>query len=246
MVRWPWTALHAQTFLVTPAGSDQVSPDNSCLVPFTGALTSELPRSHRPLLSLRKHLPVRPLVLQPFPSTMHALWPRINQLSTHLVTMLSTLVIVGSILSYIQTTSASPQISLALASPPTLKRLPRERCDQSMLHFDLVADLRPVWSWNVKHLYVSVVAEYESTSHGRNEVVVWDDIISSKAEADVIRKKQWNKYSLKDWGYGLKGRDIKLLFKYSVMPYMGVLMYGERPGVSFSMPEDYSGVNKGY
>lgn len=177
---------------------------------------------------------------------MHALGPRVNHLSTHLASMLSALVVLGSVISYSSITAAEPVVSLSLATTPALKRLPRERCDQAMLKFDLNADLRPVWSWNVKHLYVSVVADYESATHTRNEVVVWDDILSSAEEAEVLRPGQWNKYSLKDHGYGLKGRDVKLLFKYSVMPYMGVLMYGEQPGVPFTLPEEYSGVRKSY
>jgi hypothetical protein len=177
---------------------------------------------------------------------MHAPWPRVNQLSTHVMGMLCALVVLGSAVSYAQTARAAPTVSLALAADPALKRLTRERCDQAMLKFDLAADLRPVWSWNVKHVYVSVVAGYVSDSHVRNEVVVWDDIVSARDEAELVRTDQWNKYSLKDHGFGLKGRTVDLSFRYSIMPYMGVLMYGRQAGTSFTLPQEYAGVKTAY
>lgn len=89
-------------------------------------------------------------------------------------------------------------------------------------------------------MYVYVVAEYASKTHIRNEVIVWDSILSSKKDALVKRKGQNNKYSLKDHGYGLRGRDIQLKFKYNILPYMGPLLYGENGLSQFTTPANYT------
>ena len=46
--------------------------------------------------------------------------------------------------------------------------------------FDLNADLRSIFSWNTKQLFVYVQAEYETEDNKRNEIVLWDSIIQQK------------------------------------------------------------------
>lgn len=89
-------------------------------------------------------------------------------------------------------------------------------------------------------MYIYVVAEYASDTHSRNEVVVWDSIISAKDEARVHRKGQYNKYSLRDHGYGLRGADVTLKLKYNILPYMGPLFYGEKGDNLFTVPSNYT------
>ena len=49
---------------------------------------------------------------------------------------------------------------------------------QAVLTLGIDADLRSVWNWNVKQLFVYVTAEYETKPNVLNQVVVWDTIIS--------------------------------------------------------------------
>lgn len=185
--------------------------------------------------------------LSPRIPTMHALWPRVNQLSTHVMTMLAVLVFAGSVSSYARLSGVKPSVALSLHGTPKLRRLQQERCDQAMLRLNLDADLSALWSWNTKYVFVYVVASYASKSHKRNEVVVWDDILSDPAEAETLQKKGfYNKYSLKDHGFGLKGTDVELSFRWSIMPYMGALMYGETGGEKFQLPSAYAGVKTSY
>lgn len=88
-------------------------------------------------------------------------------------------------------------------------------------------------------MYVYVVAEYDTPRHPRNEVIVWDRILNHRGEALVNETSRRNKYSLKDHGYNLRGRDVSLKFKYNIMPYMGPLMYGAVGEHSFALPSDY-------
>jgi hypothetical protein len=49
----------------------------------------------------------------------------------------------------------------------------------------LDADLRSVFSWNTKQLFVYLQAEYSTPQNHLNEVVLWDQIVQRKEEAHV-------------------------------------------------------------
>lgn len=171
---------------------------------------------------------------------MHSLGPRINVYFTHLMTMAFTLVAIGSSYSYMQLRASSPTVDLKITELSFLRPFHRERCDQAYVKFDLNADFARMWTWNIKHMYIYVVAEYESDTHGRNEVVIWDSILSGKKQGVVKRKGQYNKYSLKDRGYGLRGRHVTVRLKYNILPYMGPLFYGEQGITDFAVPQNYT------
>eukprot|EP00177_Eucheuma_denticulatum_P003269 GFKZ01005908.1.p1 GENE.GFKZ01005908.1~~GFKZ01005908.1.p1 ORF type:complete len:180 (+),score=17.33 GFKZ01005908.1:434-973(+) len=171
---------------------------------------------------------------------MHAVGPRTNVFFTHLMTMIFTLVAVGSTYSYLQLRASKPYVELHVSELSFLRQLKKEQCDQAYVKFDLDADFARMWTWNINHMYVYVVAEYESDTHRRNEVVIWDAILSGKAQGLVNRRGQYNKYSLKDHGYGLRGKDIVVRLKYNILPYMGPLYYGEEGVTSFTIPNNYT------
>ena len=50
--------------------------------------------------------------------------------------------------------------------------------DRALLSFDIHADLRPAFHWNIKQLFVYVVAQYE-TEGRTNQVVLWDKIVEA-------------------------------------------------------------------
>lgn len=119
--------------------------------------------------------------------------------------------------------------------------LPDEQCDQAYLALDIDADLRPLFHTNTAHVYAYVTAAYaNSTSHVRNEVVVWDRMISGRDTAVVKVAKGWVKYSLKDWGVGLRGAPVRLWLRWSRMPRLGGLTYGGVEGESYTMPSEYT------
>jgi len=128
-----------------------------------------------------------------------------------------------------------------LLSPASRRYLPAEECDQAYIALDINADLRPLFHTNTKHVYAYVTAAYaNSTTHVRNEVVVWDRMISSREAADVKVAKGWVKYSLKDWGVGLRGAPVRLWLRWSLMPRIGGLAYGGIEGEPYTMPVEYT------
>lgn len=170
---------------------------------------------------------------------MHALRPRLNALSAHVMTMLMVIVAIGSSVSYMQLHKSDPEVALRLKNVKFLRRHTRERCDQAYVSLDLSADFRKMWTWNIHRMYVSVVAEYKTAAHPRNEVVIWDKILNNRQEALVNMTARRNKYSLKGHGYNLRGKDVLLKFKYNIMPYMGPLMYGAIGEHKFTLPNEY-------
>jgi signal peptidase complex subunit 3 len=49
----------------------------------------------------------------------------------------------------------------------------------------LDADLRSIFSWNTKQLFVYLQAEYSTPQNHLNEVVLWDQIVQRKEEAHL-------------------------------------------------------------
>ena len=46
--------------------------------------------------------------------------------------------------------------------------------------------MRPAFHWNIKQLFVYVVASYESTKNSNNQVVIWDKIIEAVSPEDMV------------------------------------------------------------
>ena len=115
-------------------------------------------------------------------------------------------------------------IDLQLAHPlmPSKVR-PIER---AVVKFDIDADFTPVFNWNTKQLYVFVVAEYTSKEFRRNEVTLWDHIVTSKDDA-MLRKQHAVDYYFDDVGLGLRGANVTTRLKYHVMCHSGATFMRE-------------------
>lgn len=116
--------------------------------------------------------------------------------------------------------------------------------DRALLSFDLHVDLKPAFHWNIKQLFVYVVAMYEA--EGRtNHVVLWDKIVEAAAgeKAMVIEEDSiFVKYALVDQGKELRGKDITLQLQWDHMPITGLLHMDKQPLAEtsqFTLPSDY-------
>jgi len=117
--------------------------------------------------------------------------------------------------------------------------------DRALLSFDLDVDLNPAFHWNIKQLFVYVVAEYRTDKNPRNQIVLWDKIVEATEprEAKVIKQDNiFVKYALIDQGRDLRGEDVKLQLMWDHMPLTGTLYMGEQDRgstSSFMLPLDY-------
>lgn len=115
--------------------------------------------------------------------------------------------------------------------------------DRALLSFDIHADMRPAFHWNVKQIFVYVVASYETNSREINQVVIWDKILESTDPNKVIDMKNvFVKYALVDQGDELRGRDITLTLMWDQMPITGLVFISEQSSdttTTFQLPSKY-------
>lgn len=113
--------------------------------------------------------------------------------------------------------------------------------DRALLSFDLKVDLAPAFHWNIKQLFVFVVASYEA--EGRtNEIVLWDKIVEASDPKVIDEQGIFVKYALVDKGDELRGKNVKLQLKWDHMPLTGLLHMDEQPIGSaneFTLPTEY-------
>ena len=122
--------------------------------------------------------------------------------------------------------------------------------DRALLNFDLHVDLNPAFHWNIKQLFVYVVASYKTDANKNNQIVLWDKIVEAtdSPESKIIQQDSiFVKYALIDQGADLRGRDVKLQIMWDHMPLTGLLYMGEQDKnavSSFTLPYDYTSAGR--
>ena len=117
--------------------------------------------------------------------------------------------------------------------------------DRALLSFDIDADMGPAFHWNVKQIFVYVVASYETDSKVVNDVVIWDKIVENDSPPETKRIAQENvfvKYALVDQGNELRGKDVTLKLMWDHMPITGFVYMDEQSAdttTSFVLPTEY-------
>ena len=155
------------------------------------------------------------------------LWSRANSVFFFSLSVLLALA-VGSALTTPWLPSAPVVRVLELRQLKTLRpqreSLQRgEVTDRAILTFDLEADLRTVFNWNVKQLFVFVTAQYRTPTNGFNEVVIWDRVVNQTADARLRLNGAFNKYPIIDQHTELRNAAITLALNWDVMPITGLL-----------------------
>jgi signal peptidase complex subunit 3 len=115
--------------------------------------------------------------------------------------------------------------------------------DRALLSFDIHADMRPAFHWNIKQLFVYVVASYSTPSKEINQIVVWDKIMEAIDPKKIIELENvFVKYALVDQGDELRGKDVTLQLMWDFMPITGLVFRGGQSDDStstFSLPSEY-------
>ncbi|POW05781.1 hypothetical protein PSTT_09511 [Puccinia striiformis] len=117
--------------------------------------------------------------------------------------------------------------------------------------FAIEADLRPIFRYNTKQIFVYLVADYSTPEFPSNEVVLWDRIIRNPRDAKINLSGARNKYAFKHIGGSFKlslfpspssfkpstdlfppaiwlHRDVNATYTlhYNLMPKVGALTWG--------------------
>ncbi|KAI8593447.1 signal peptidase 22kDa subunit [Geranomyces variabilis] len=109
--------------------------------------------------------------------------------------------------------------------------------EMAFVHFNMVADLTPHWNWNTKMLFVYVVAEYSTPAHPTNQVVIWDDLITAKEDAEIDLRNQLSEYMTSDMGNKLAGIKANLSLHWNIMPHVGILTKERSGSVPLVFPK---------
>lgn len=108
------------------------------------------------------------------------------------------------------------------------------------------ADLNPLFNWNVRQLFVYLIAEYTTKANAINQIILWDKIIKRGDDAKLDFKKMSSKYYFWDDGNGLKGnKNVTLSLHWNVIPNAGCLPHIDGIGVhTFGFPSEYTTTRK--
>ncbi|KAG2154449.1 signal peptidase 22 kDa subunit [Suillus bovinus] len=160
---------------------------------------------------------------------MHSIYARANGISGLWSTCM--MVLLGAVALSTFLFNADPKGSLDIVSLKVFhsktRRYPFRNEEIGFVKFNLSADLTPLFHWNTKQLFVYLEAEYTNAQGINNTVVVWDRIIRTKEAAtiDIVQKEKYRLRELSGSFSNVLAAEYSL--KYNVMPYVGVLTYGE-------------------
>ena len=87
---------------------------------------------------------------------MHSFWQRLNAIFFYALSVLGFLAFTAAGSTYFH--EADPRISLSVKKI-MLRKIPGQGHDQAILSLQIDADLRSIFNWNVKQLFVYVTAE---------------------------------------------------------------------------------------
>ncbi|GMT32411.1 hypothetical protein PFISCL1PPCAC_23708 [Pristionchus fissidentatus] len=114
--------------------------------------------------------------------------------------------------------------------------------DMAYFDFSLKADVSPLFNWNVKQLFVYLVAEYATEKNPVNQVVIWDRILHRNNRVVIDERIVTPKYHLMDDGNHLQGhKNITFVLRYNVVPNAGYLRLAQAEGqIQVAMPDTYA------
>ena len=105
--------------------------------------------------------------------------------------------------------------------------------------------MTPAFHWNIKQIFVYVVATYATPTNPKNQIVLWDRIIEATDPLSAKLLKEDNvyvKYALIDQGAELTGKEVELSLMWDHMPLTGTLYMGEQvkgTASKFTLPTEY-------
>uniref|UniRef100_A0AAV1UU57 Signal peptidase complex subunit 3 n=1 Tax=Peronospora matthiolae TaxID=2874970 RepID=A0AAV1UU57_9STRA len=172
---------------------------------------------------------------------MYSVWTRANSAFFTSLMALAVMCTLTSFSTYLHE-SAPVVRRLDLVKLHSLRNY-RDNVDRATLSFDLDADLSSVFNWNVKQLFVYVVAEFESASNIRNQVVIWDKIVQTKEDASMLQfQDEGVKYFLADQHDELRGANVTLRLEWDIMPVCGrIFVHTSDTKADFGLPNKYQG-----
>ena len=111
--------------------------------------------------------------------------------------------------------------------------------DRALLSFDVQADLTPAFHWNLRQLFVFVLAEYQTPKNELNQVILWDRIVETEEQAKLDERNIYVKYALIDQANELRNTSINYYLVWDHMPVTGRLFMDKGFGSKKILPKEY-------
>mmetsp|Transcript_24684 Transcript_24684/g.55598 ORF Transcript_24684/g.55598 Transcript_24684/m.55598 type:complete len:185 (-) Transcript_24684:250-804(-) len=168
---------------------------------------------------------------------MHTVWVRLNAVVFFGLTVVVSL----AVMTWMSTIGHQGFPTVDVLRVNSVKSMrSHSKKDVAVLTFDLHADLSPAFDWNIKQLFVFVVAEYASKKNPLNQVVIWDKIIEHPDDAVLHMDKATVEYGLIDQGAALRNTTVQLRLVWDHMPLTGRLFMESVPMSTYKLPGAYS------
>ena len=117
----------------------------------------------------------------------------------------------------------------------------RDHLDLAVLNYNLNIDMSEAFHWNVKMIFLYMVAEYTNEDNTINQMVLWDKIVMRGDNPVVDLKNLKTKYYFFDDGKHMRGTNVTVSMQWNVIPVAGLLpnIRGEKH-ISTVLPVEYS------
>merc|ERR1712137_759188 len=115
----------------------------------------------------------------------------------------------------------APEVPISFTVHDSGTRLTRHKyigSDALFFEFDLDVDASALFNWNTKHVFLYIIAEYNSTKSVNNQVVVWDTIIEKKEDSKISLQNTKVEYPLLDYAQELREREVRYTIQWSISP----------------------------
>ncbi|WOL03828.1 hypothetical protein Cni_G12548 [Canna indica] len=173
---------------------------------------------------------------------MHSAVHRMNALFTFSVLLLAVLCGAASFLdAFTSPLSSSSSYVRADAQVLRVNRFRKQLNgnDEVSLNLNVSIDMRSLFTWNTKQVFVFLAAEYATPKNSLNQISLWDHIILDKDQANFQTKVN-SKYPLIDQGSNLRGRKVDIVLHWHVMPKTGRMVRDKLLLSDFHLPEVYT------
>ncbi|KAI4318149.1 hypothetical protein L6164_025953 [Bauhinia variegata] len=166
---------------------------------------------------------------------MHSFGYRANALLTFAITILAVLCGLASLSDNFNFPSPSAEVQVLNIN--WFQKQPNGNDEVSMT-LNISADLRSLFTWNTKQVFVFLAAEYETPKYSLNQISLWDGIVTSKEHAKFLIHTS-NKYRFIDQGSNLLGKEFNLTLHWHVMPKTGKMFADRMVMPGYRLPQDY-------
>ncbi|KAI6190460.1 Signal peptidase complex subunit 3 [Aphelenchoides bicaudatus] len=176
---------------------------------------------------------------------MHSLLSRANNISAFLFTVLGAATFAVFLQTYFLNYSVPVDISVSNVRIKQVNDYAAERgrSDWATLYFNLHADLSPVYNWNVKMLYVYLVAKYQTSDRVLNEITLWDKYYK-RFENTIINEENKTPTPVLPFandGTDLHGKNVTFVLRWTVVPNAGYMRNVDGGGeIVVPMPKNYN------